>query len=334
MISRLDSGGLIFNYKCTAACRHCLYASSPKRDGRYMDKDILSGILDKAGELGCNSFHIGGGEPFLNFERLLENIRVMSETGTGIEYLETNASWVKDIDSASEKLTELKKAGCYTVMISVCPFHTEFVPLIKADTLIEACRKCGMQMFLWQEQFYHELKRLDPERTHSFEEMESVFGGDYLMNSARRFGLNMNGRALLTFKPYLKHYSSEEIIRQNPGPCTELRSSMHFHIDCYGNYVPPGCIGLAVNFQDLGSKSDFVKYPCIAMLLDQGIDGLYHYAVSEYGFEESEIGYVSKCDLCSEIKCCLKLKIKPVKSDELVPDDYYREIFPALMYTD
>jgi len=73
--------------------------------------------------------HIGGGEPFLRFRELLETVRVFRDEGIQLDYLETNASWFTEKASAIEKLSRLAEAGCDTVMVSICPFHVEFIPL-------------------------------------------------------------------------------------------------------------------------------------------------------------------------------------------------------------
>jgi 2-iminoacetate synthase ThiH len=65
-INYLNSGGLITNYYCTSECGHCLYRCSPKWKKEYIDKPGAKAILQKILSLGCNSIHIGGGEPLLN----------------------------------------------------------------------------------------------------------------------------------------------------------------------------------------------------------------------------------------------------------------------------
>lgn len=42
-IRRLMSGGLITNYHCTSACRHCLYRSSPRWPKEFIAKPIKEG---------------------------------------------------------------------------------------------------------------------------------------------------------------------------------------------------------------------------------------------------------------------------------------------------
>ncbi len=323
MIGSLHSGGLITNYQCSASCRHCLYRSGPSRDKSYMGEETLRNLLRKGAGLGCLSYHIGGGEPFLNRRGLYRVLEIMAEEGIGLDYLETNASWYGDRESAVAVLDELASRGCGTLMISVCPFHNEFIPLSKMEGVIEACQSRGMGYFVWQEQYYRHLAALDREIPHSFEEMSDIWGSDYLLRTGKRFGLTMNGRALETFRAYLPHRRAEEILRENPDPCVELEGTDHFHFDLYGNYIPPGCTGLQVYWQDLGGELPREAYPHYLMLREEGIGGLYPYALAR-GYENPERGYVSKCDLCESIRRFLL---------ETTPAPPFRDLGPLEYYT-
>lgn len=319
-ISSLFSGGLISNYNCSAACRHCLYRSSPRRDASYIDPEFARSLLHRARSLGCRGMHIGGGEPFLRFRELLDTVGVFRDAGMRLDYLETNASWFTDKASAIEKLSRLAAAGCDTVMVSICPFHIEFIPLYKPEGVIEACKSAGMNFFIWQEQYYRELSSLDHGRTHTREELEAAFGPDYLLRAAGRFGLTMNGRALESFKPFFRHSSAEEICAANPGACTEAGETSHFHMDLYGNYIPPGCVGFTIDHEDLGSELDPERYPLFLTMLSEGISALYEQARRDSGFIPDPEGYISKCDLCQEIRTWMS---KMTFSGELGPAEFY-----------
>jgi len=71
------SGGLILSYKCSAECRHCMYACSPKWNGDWISQEDLKKILMQlAGTIEPSPYgseimslnyglHFTGGEPFL-----------------------------------------------------------------------------------------------------------------------------------------------------------------------------------------------------------------------------------------------------------------------------
>jgi organic radical activating enzyme len=112
----LDSGGLIPNYYCTSRCRHCLYACSPKWDKQYIDTETTEKNILKIKSLGCQSIHIGGGEPFLNLDGLKMVIERVHSLGVELEYVETNSSWYKDEESASQVLSSLSQRGISTLL--------------------------------------------------------------------------------------------------------------------------------------------------------------------------------------------------------------------------
>ena len=125
---RLMHGGVMANYRCTAACRHCLYACSPDRTDGYISEKTAVSVAALLRTAGCRSVHIGGGEPFLNFEGLLMLVRKMTDAGVRVEYIETNAYWAADRRQAVKRLGELAQAGADTLCISIDPFHAEYVP--------------------------------------------------------------------------------------------------------------------------------------------------------------------------------------------------------------
>ena len=91
IIKRLIHGGIMVNYRCNAACRHCLYACSPSRRAGFVSHKKIEEIchLLKQGNIG--SVHIGGGEPFLDFQGLIMVIKSLAKAGIRLDYIETNA---------------------------------------------------------------------------------------------------------------------------------------------------------------------------------------------------------------------------------------------------
>lgn len=103
-IERLFSGGVITNYYCSSACKHCLYNSSPSWKKEYMTEEMADKVFKTLKNFGVFSVHIGGGEPFLNFEGLKKVVEKANENGVYIEYIETNASWVENEKRQSKSL--------------------------------------------------------------------------------------------------------------------------------------------------------------------------------------------------------------------------------------
>ena len=110
------SGGLLLTYKCSAACRHCIYACSPKWDSDWISENDLETLLSHlAGRItpspwGRNSIslnhglHFTGGEPFRNFEILLKAVKMAEDLGIPSTFVEANCYWCKDDDLTRDRL--------------------------------------------------------------------------------------------------------------------------------------------------------------------------------------------------------------------------------------
>jgi hypothetical protein len=323
-ITRLDSGGLIPNYFCTSRCRHCLYACGPERDRQYIDAATTEKNIVKIKELGCRSIHVGGGEPFLNLEGLNMVIEIALSLGVHIEYVETNASWYRDKDSACGILASLKERGLSTLLLSMSPFHNEHIPFFKVKGVVEACEAVGMNLFPWMAEFYPEITALGDGTPHSLSEYEERYGPDYLKRLPSRYWVHFGGRALKTFAGVLGTRPLEEILSTSKGGCQELLDVSHFHMDLFGLYVPGLCSGLAIQRDDLGHPISPERYPFLCTLLDKGVAGLLERAASEYGYKPTG-GYLSKCHLCFDLRRYLVMDegAEPV---ELQPRRFYDNI--------
>ena len=320
-IKNLVSGGLITNYYCTSGCKHCLYKSGPKWKKEFIDESAAKENLRKIKELGCNSLHIGGGEPFLNLEGLKNVLITFKNCSVHVQYVETNSSWYKNHEQACSVLNSLKKYGLNSLLISMSPFHNEHIPFYKVKGLIEACRSTGISVFPWVRDFFHEINGFDDKLCHSMCEYEEKYGPGYLESIPGRYWVEYRGRALNTFRPFFNKQSLESILKDNNLKCDELLDVSHFHMDLFGNYIPGLCSGLSIYRDDLGREIDASGYPVLTALLTSGIRGLFDLAVSSYGFKPEKF-YISKCDLCYSIRKYLVTEIKQNFKD-LMPEDFY-----------
>lgn len=322
-INNLISGGIITNYKCSSKCKHCLYASSPSWPNDYMTASTAEEIFSILKRLGCHNVHIGGGEPLLKPEKIFPVLEAAARNNINIDYIETNASWFKDEASAKTILKELIKHGVHTLLISIDPYHNEYIPFYKVKGLIRACSKVNMGVFPWLIDFWDDLDALDDSKPHSLEEYAEIFGEKYLWNLPNRYGLNPRGRALKTYRSMMRMEPTEEIIK-NSHPCSLLSGIYHFHVDLYGNFIPQSCAGLSIKLSELTQGADPVKYHVFYCLETKGIKGLVDLAVKDYGYK-LKAEYAGKCDLCSDIRSYLVLE-KKMKLPDLQPWDHYRFI--------
>lgn len=321
-IFRLQSGGLIVNLKCTSACRHCLYGCSGKWPDDYADAAATRANLTVIKKLGCHCVHIGGGEPFLHPEKLFTVLEAARDAGVSIDYIETNSSWVKDEPWTDEVLRGVRDRGVSCLLLSMDPFHNEYIPFIKVKKLMGACRRTGLDIFPWRAEFAEELQRLNIHRTHKLEACEKTFGSDYIRDLVNRYRPTERGRPLTLVRPFRRHAPVDDVLEQNDAPCRELDSTSHFHIDLYGNYLPGLCSGLSIHIDDLGKPVSEEKYPFLSALYSRGIKGLYELAVRTVAFQARPEGYMSKCDLCFHIRKYLVTE-NDVTSPDLQPAGYY-----------
>lgn len=313
--------GVITNYVCTAACRHCMFGSSPDCPKEYITPETAGNLASLLAEAGTSSVHIGGGEPFMNFSALLVLIDALNRHGIGIDYIETNAFWAKDDEIVRNRLWELTKRGVTTVMVSVDPFHIEYVPLWKALNLLRLLEDEGFDYFVWQERYLRRLMHLDHSRVYTHEELKEILGEDYVTDTAREYGLGMNGRALAIAGDIYPKRSADALALDQP--CRKIPEPHHCHFDLYGNAVPSGCPGLTADARDyLEAAISPEKYPVMARLLEGGTAALYEYAEA-CGFEPDEGGYPTKCAFCYAMRSYL-VKHRPTR--DLSPVCFYENI--------
>lgn len=323
-IPRLLSGGIIPTYCCSSACAHCLYACSPRRDKSYMDRHTADHCFKTVKKLGCRVMHVGGGEPFLQPEKLYVVLEAAADAGIHIEYVETNSSWCTSPGYAAAILAEIKSRGVDTLLLSISPFHNEYIPLRKILALMSACEASGVGIFPWTTEMLGDVKAFDQQVPHSLKEYSAKFGSSYIVDAMERYGVVPGGSAIKSLKPFFKRRSLEEILAEPP-PCRRLTATTHFHVDLYRNYVPCQCPGLSIRLQDLSNELKDSDYPVLNALARDGVRGLFDLVnSSQYGFEPSEEGYSIPCELCSQIRRYLALD-KKISSRELQPVEFYEE---------
>ena len=322
-IAELFSGGIIATYRCSSRCRHCLYASSPLRENRYIDARTANAAFATIRRLGCSSVHVGGGEPFLDVEGLKSLLRAAAAAGVSIEYVETNSSWFKGEASAVALLSELKQLGVRSLLVSISPFHNEYVPFDRVRGVFSACRRAGVAVVPWVEGFVPDLSALDGKTIHALEEYLGRFGPHYVRSLPSRYWISWGGRAVDTFRGLLPAVTLRSLVERTGG-CAELADTSHFHIDLDGNYVPGLCSGLAIAAADLGRPLNAEAYPLISILHARGAAGLLEYARGMFGFTP-QAEYMNKCHLCLDIRRYLVAQGNPA-SPELAPAEFYANL--------
>ena len=306
----LGHGGIMANYRCNAACRHCLYACSPRRGGGYITAENARKACALLAEAGCRSLHIGGGEPFLDFDGLLGLVREIKRAGISLSFIETNAFWAASEDRVKARLDALAAAGVDALCISLDPFHAEFVPVGRPLFLAEMCGRAGMGCFLWQEKFARVLSRLDPKKVHSRQELEKIISPNYVVETAQGYGLHYGGRAV----QIEEEFAARKPVSKLAAPCRGLLSGGHFHVDMFARFIPPGCTGIAIPLEEAVRGVPEKKYPVFELLARGDVPGLLEYAKG-FGFAPDPAGYASTCALCFHLRRWLSENIPHAELD-------------------
>jgi hypothetical protein len=124
--------------RCNYMCRHCGWSCEPGT-GDDISLEKIKGYINQLPELKTERFGITGGEPTLydNIDEIILHAgNVRCQTGyPKFIYMNTNASWIRDEESASIKLKEWKRLGLDELRASYDEYHREFTPDSKIQIL-------------------------------------------------------------------------------------------------------------------------------------------------------------------------------------------------------
>ncbi len=325
---KAQSIGLITNYKCTFSCKHCLYASSPYIDENINENNLYK-IIDLINEnLPYVDLHIGGGEPLLNYETIIKLLKyIHTKSNINLEYLETNGFLL--LKNTDKKLQELKQTGLKTLLLSIDPFHGEFISVNQLKFLLnKIIEYFGVNgLFPWHPEYLQYMEKLAPNSTHKIEEYFQHFDiTDITTQLTGITYIHPGGRAAFFLAKYLKKYKAEDLL--NIDCSSKLASPIHAHIDYAGNYITGFCSGLRIgentffNPKKLYNEGINLKnYPILDILINHGLKGLLNFAIDK-GYKSQPEGYVSPCHLCLDIRLFLFNK------------NHYNSLYPRFFYID
>lgn len=333
------SGGLLLSYKCTAECRHCMYACSTKWKGDWISEEDLEKILNQlAGKIqpspyGHNNIslnhglHLTGGEPFMNFDLLCKAVEISCCFGIPSIFVETNCFWCTNDKITREKLLILREKGLKGIMISVNPFYLEYVPFERTERAIRISTDVfGHNIMVYQVEYYRRFKALGIKDKVSFDKYLQL---ENRTDFARNTEFFFMGRAPYSLTNELDNlfpkYPSNSLLNM---PCSPpFLRNWHNHFDNYCNFIPGYCGGITLgdcreldNLLKIGI--DLKEYPVLKYLINEDLQGLLQFAV-DFGYSENEDGYYSKCHLCVDLR-----KYLNTKDDfrELKPDAFYANL--------
>jgi len=136
---------LLITARCNASCTHCSTSCGPHRR-EHLSREHIFRLIDQAAELDRSQklrILISGGEPFLDFDLLLEVVRHARAKRATVTCV-TNAYWATSLEKARMLLLELKEAGLRSFAISTSRFHQEFIKKQRVERALQASREVGL----------------------------------------------------------------------------------------------------------------------------------------------------------------------------------------------
>jgi len=330
------SGGLILSYRCTAECRHCMYACTPHWKGGWISPDdlelILTGLSGKIqpspygpDTISLNhGLHITGGEPFMNFDLLAQAVEMSSSLGIPSLFVETNCFWCSDDKVTEQKLRALKEKGLHGILISVNPFYLEYVPFERTQRAVKISYEIfGANTAVYQLEYLRRFRNMGIRGKMSFEEYLEREGQTQFLRNVEFF---FTGRAVYRVGGIVGDaVGTKEARFFFDQPCTpHFLRNWHNHFDNYGNFIPGYCGGISLGncrrLDDLLENGiDTDEDPILGYLMDEDMRGLFEFARA-FGFEEDSRGYISKCHICLDIR---KHLAREGRFEELKPLEFY-----------
>jgi len=335
------SGGLILSYQCTAECQHCMYGCSPKWKGWISEDDLEKILNGLAGKIKPSPYgpervslnyglHFTGGEPFLNFELSLKGVEIANQLRIPSTFVETNCYWCTNDLVTRERLEVLKGKGLRGILISVNPYYLEYVPFERTERGIRVSQEVfgEKNLMVYQEDYYRafiylaQKKKFDKKKILPLEKYLEIAKYEDL---AKRVEMFLMGRAVYKLKHLYPKYRPDYFFDQLCQP--PFLRDWHNHFDNYGNFLPGYCGGISLGDcqnldQILKEGIDLEKKPILRFIIKEDFEGLFRFA-KDFGYQEPEEGYVSKCHLCVDIRKHLLVK---GEFEELQPKEFYSHL--------
>ncbi len=335
LIPQPISGGLILSYKCSAACRHCMYACSPQWEGDWIKEERLEeGLAQLAPTIRSSpagpervslnyGLHFTGGEPFLNYDLLLRAVEIADTLDIPSTFVETNGFWCRNDAEAEDRLRLLQEAGLKGILISVNPFYTEYVPFERTERCVRVSQRVfGGNVMVYQQAYYRQFKRLGIEGRIPLEKYAEMTRD---ARAAQHVELFLMGRAAHKLQTSHPHRPAEAYFEQ---PCRpSFLRDWHNHFDNYGHFLSGYCGGISLgNWHDLKRLTtegiDLEEHPILAQLIAEDMEGLLDFAHA-FDYDTRDDGYISKCDLCLDIR---KHLLFADDFEELAPKGFYTHL--------
>lgn len=296
-----------------------------------MTESELEHYFDHLRKLAPNQLgiHLSGGEPFLNFDLTLRTVELCIEHQVPLQYVETNAFWCEDDDLTTYQLNLLRESGLPAILISVSPFHNEFIPFERTERAISIAREIygPYNVLIYTAYFYDQLQDYNPQTKIPFNRYLNTIGHEQAAQSfIEQYGLVPCGRAASRLNFLYQKKPATAFFDNN---CfQEMTNPEHIHIDPYGNYIASLCAGISLgDARQLGNiyqGIDLQQRPILEILVTSGVAGLLKLAQDQFDYPVLPEGYIAKCHLCQDIRAHIVRATD--QFEELKPVEFYRNL--------
>jgi hypothetical protein len=315
---------LLFTYRCTISCKHCLFNCSPDQPSiRVSFEDGVEFLRQLRAT--DRVVHIAGGEPMIYYDEMLRICQAAHKEEVSPHFIETNASWCVSDEVARKRYEELRDAGIKGMLISTDPYHQAFV----LPDRFERARRWAVEIFGEEN-----VIAADPSRKELERMVEIGRGEALLAEYTRKHTPRLVGRAgeeLVRFLPDrpIEELKEDSLWHGNASGSADCRKEFdpqemwEIHIDPYGNIQT--CCGIIIgNARQIPlpemMKRGFTKNELIRIVYEEGPFGLLKLAV-KLGYKPRE-GYPQKCNLCWEVRKYLRPYFPGTFGPEEIYDRY------------
>ena len=299
---QLRVAAILFTYRCSIACRHCLFGCAGTRPDVVMTPRQCADGLAMLHETG-RVVHVAGGEPMLYWENLAESVRIANDEGNAPHFIETNCSFAQSDEIVRERFAFLKLHGLKGMYASADPYHQEWVP---PERFLRV-RRITNEMY-GEDRFYGPNASDDEILALSEVTRDESRLGDYV----RGHTPNLVGTAHRKLSRYVPTYDSGDPALPKRGwqGVRDGDSCLHefleenlweIHIDPYGN-LQTNCCMILGNISATTPAELFARGPeranrFVRTVCESGPMGLAELAIREYGFQMPE-RVAQNCELC------------------------------------
>ncbi len=293
---------IIFTYRCTIRCRHCLFGCADNQADVVMTPRQCADGLAMLHDTG-RVVHIAGGEAMLYWNRLAESVRLAHAEGCAPHFIETNCSFAVSDEIVRDRFTFLRAHGVKGILASADPFHQEFVP---AERFIRV-RRLTADIFGPRNFYGSTADAAEIQALGRVTRDERV-----LREYVRKHPPVMVGTAWRKLSPYLDQYgvSSPDLPLRHwqaylHGPACRAEFATEtiweLHIDPYGN-IQTNCGMILGNVSAVTPAQLLAAGPekanrFVKTVSESGALGLAELTRNEYGFEIPR-QVTQNCDLC------------------------------------